>query len=212
MNKIFIIWFLILCSSTFGQISPIEDKANLKKFLNEFVSDHNKQALEKGGIGVQFTGNFESLPVDLENSLSENFPNHKFAIANMLYFHYTGYSVKLILVSEIISHKVTAYAWNLPFSGVSDSFRKILSNYQASSEKDALAKVKVLSRLLVYTGNGNVGEIKYENGKISSELFYEYSGKKEPFRILKVDLDKDFQFGKIELINPVDNKEGSEIF
>lgn len=204
--------FLLLAVPSLSQSNQIDtEQDKIKMFMTTFTVENNKRAERIGSIAVEFTGEFESLPVELEKSLLDAFPNHKFVLAKMLKFHNNWHPENLIIVTDKGSNEVTSYAWDLAFSGVSDSFRNILSLYQAKSKEDALSKVQVLSELLVFAGGGKVGKVESKKGIISSELYFSYSEGDKPFRILKVKSDKHFRFGRIAFINPVGGKEGSAL-
>jgi hypothetical protein len=203
--------FLLLTIPVLSQSTQLNtERDQIKTFLTNFTIEHNKRE-QSNGIAVEFTGEFQPLPSELEKSLLEAFPSHKFVAAKMLKFHNNWRPETLIVVANKDSGKVTSYAWDLAFSGVSGSFRNILSFYRAKSKEDALLKVQVLSKLLVFVGEGKVGKVESKNGMISSELYYSYSEGDEPFRVLQVKLDKKFRFGRIALINPKSGKDDSAV-
>jgi hypothetical protein len=189
-------------------------------FLKEFVIEHNKNAERRGGIGVEFTGKFKELPAELAKDLSSSFPDHQFIVAKMNKFHMGIYPETLLLITDAQTGIVTSYAWDLPFDGVSDSFRKFLNFYNAKSKIDAIKKVKALSDVLIFVGEGRVGNVEIKRNAcfscwvqkdlVVSELFYSYQPGDIPFRILEVQINDKLKFGDIKLINPFDGKEGSK--
>jgi hypothetical protein len=203
--------FLLLSSPALPQtLSSDVKREKVIKFLSNFTAQHNKHAAQSGGLAVEFTGDFELLPNGLEQSLLASFPNHRFVIAKMLKFHNNWAPVVLLIVTDNNSGEPVAFAWDLTFDNASDSFRGILSSYQAMSKKDALSKVRALSELLVLSGHGRVGEVKSKSGSISSELYF-YTEEHKPWRVLRVSLDKQLRFGRITLINPKSGEDDSEI-
>lgn len=180
----------------------------IDSFLKTFVPEHNKHE-KHGGIPVQFTGEYTTIPDELQQSLLATFPKHRFVVANMLYFHYTWYpGVHLFIVTDKDTGDVVSYAWDLWFSGVSDSFRGLLAQYRASSKQEALSKVQSLSELLVFPTKGRVGKLENKSGAIYSEL---YIRSDSPWRILRVKLDRRLRFGQMALINPQTGKDASRL-
>ena len=184
----------------------VEKQDKLRVSLDKIVEQFNERQ-KNSGVPVEFTGKFATLPNELENSLSLAFPNHKFVIAKLNFFHWSWQpGVHLFLVTDKDTGDVVSFAWDLWFSGVSDSFKEFLSQYSASSSKDALSKVETLSNLLVFPTNGRVGKVKKKKGFLTSEL---YVRSDDPWRVLKVRVDKKFRFERIAFVNPKDGKEDS---
>lgn len=216
-----ILSFSGLNTTVFAQhTDPEINTQNAVNFLKTFVIEHNKNAERGRGISVEFTGGFIELPTELKSDLSVNFPNNQFIIAKMTKFNTSPYPETLLLVADTKSGNIISYAWDLAFDGVSDSFRNTLNFYNAKSENDALGKVKVLSNLLTFLGEGKIGKATIkrnhfffcwiEKDVISSELFYPYQPDGKPFRVLQVSLNNKLKFGEIKLINPFAGKEGSK--
>jgi hypothetical protein len=194
------IWAILTLSQT-SLSAPHQD--GISDYLKRFATEYNR-GQRSGGIPVNFTGDFTELPDNLNTALLRAFPNHRFVVANMLYFHYTWYpGLHLILVTDKATGNVTSYAWDLWFNGVSDSFRDLLSLYPSKTDGDALSKVKVLSELLVFPTNGCIGKLENKNGLISCEL---YIRSDEPWRVLRVRRDGQIHFGRTALINPKNGK------
>jgi hypothetical protein len=86
-----VILILLAPASALAQ-SPEQDLMlnKIKVFLDEYTVEHNERE-KKSGIPVEFTHEFASLPENIEKSLLTSFPNHKFTVAKMVYFHWTWY-------------------------------------------------------------------------------------------------------------------------
>ncbi len=203
------IGFLAFCVITSYSIhaqttqNPKEDK------IVRFVKDLIVKLNNKKSLTYSFTGEFRTLPEDLEKSLTTNFPKHRVKVAALEYFHYSSMPTSIIVVTDAESGEVLSYCGDIFVFGCDESepFYDLLSAYEARSKKDALEKVRVLSKLIVYP-DWRVRRVYMKGKTIYSEFD---TGLKDPWRILKVSLDKQKRFSRFVIVNPRE-KNAKKIF
>ena len=179
-----------------GQSVPDSAQDKVARFVEDFVVKMNKEK----SLAYKFKGEFRTLPEDLEKSLLENFPNHRFRVAVLWYSHYSEMPTSLLVVTDTNNGEVLSYCGDIFVFGCDDSapFSYLLSSYRAVSKKDALEKVTVLSKLIVYP-DWRIRRVYIKGKTIYSEF---ETGLKDPWRILKVSLDKQNRFSRFVIVNP----------
>jgi len=144
----------------------------------------------------RFTGEFRSLPENLQAELEHAFPKYKFFIANMeVYLDPPTKKHDLILVTDAESGTVVSFVWFFSWTMPSASFEQILLGDKVKSKEETLNRVKSLAELIVYTGNGKVGKATLQKGKITVEML----NGEEVFRILEVKIDKESRLGRLTI-------------
>lgn len=135
----------------------------------------------------RFTGEFRSIPDDLEAELESAFPKSRFLIAEMEV--YTDPPVRkrdLVLVTDGTTGVVTGFIWFFGWTMPSASFQRLLLGEKVTSKQRTLSQLRTLAKLIVYTGSGRLGKAYVRKAKISVELI----AREEVFRTLEVRIDR----------------------
>lgn len=166
-------------------------------FLNASEELHNSV---KYGFTSHFTGEFRTIPNELQSELSQNFPEYKFYIAKMLVLIDPPLvEYDLILITNASTAKVEGFIWgNYWMIRPSKSFEKVLKSHQAKSEEEAISQMKTFAKLIVFTNNDQIGNAKIQNGKVKVELIRG----KGVFSILEVEMNKCLQFDRLTITQP----------
>ena len=190
-----VLLFLLLigCTATLAQKTNESEK--VENYLNSYLKSFNDRP---GTLRNHFVG-FLNIDEALKTQLENHFPYHHFYVAKTLFSHWItdDGSANVLVVTDSGSGDIVGVRWAIWFSGGTESFDHILESYRASSRADALEKVSVLSRLLVSLNGWEVGNVKQKGMTIVAEL----GGSIDPWRLLKVDVDRKFKFGKLSFVN-----------
>lgn len=174
-----------------------QDEAQRKKLVEYLESQELK--IQKS-FTCSFTGEFLSIPEDLQGQLAQAFPEYRFHIAKMVVFiDLPPKKYDLILITNTATEEVEGFVWgNYWTLPPSVSFEGILKGHQAKSKEEAISKIKTLVMLLVHTSNDTVGNAKIHRGKVKVELIRGDG----VFRILEVKIDKRLRFGRLAVTGP----------
>lgn len=147
----------------------------------------------------RFTGTFPSIPEELQKELTQSFPQYKFLLARMeSTLHVTAVPLDLVIITNAETGSVVGYVWDFSWALASVSFERLLIGQQAESKNEALNRINALAKLIVYTDQGCVRNLTVRNQSITVELMR--NGSTEPFRILRVEVDNHFKFGRMTLV------------
>lgn len=147
----------------------------------------------------RFTGTFPSIPEELQKELKHSFPQYKFLLARMeSTLHVTAVPLDLVIITDAESGSVVGYVWDFSWALPSVSFERLLLGQQAESKNEALNRINALAKLIVYTDQGCVRNLTMRNHAITAELLR--NGSSAPFRILRIEVDNHFKFGRMTLM------------
>lgn len=174
-----------------------ETRDKVVAFLN------NNQELRNysdNGFTSKFTGEYRSIPDELQSELNQNFPEYKFYIAKMnVLIDAPSKTYDLILIADAVNAEVKGFIWgNYWTLRSSKSFEKVLKGYQAKSEDEAVSQVKTLAKLIAFTNNDKIGDARIQNEKVKVELMRGGS----VFGILEVKINKNLQFDRLVITEP----------
>jgi hypothetical protein len=187
-----------------SQIASSSGQDAVSKYVENLVAKFN---VEKS-LAYRYSGGFNPIPAELEAALAAAFPQHRFKVAVVEYAHYQWHPASILIVQDAATGEALAYCGDVfVFGGQgSESFKEILSSYQAHSKEDALEKVALLAKLIVFP-DWRVGKVSMKNKMIEAEFDTGLQTPKRPFRILRVPIDEQHKFGRLAIVNPVSGKE-----
>lgn len=148
---------------------------------------------------------FPVMPKKLNEALLFAFPKHRFTHIKLEASLRSIVSIPadFILVSDANSGEIVGFI-SSTYRVASESFKNLLTAYQAKDKEDALNKVLILSELIAYPDDDRVGRVFFKGSKIHAEVI----GTFEPYLTLKVNVDSNLRFGWAKFINVKKGKEG----
>jgi len=190
-------FFLVIgCTVYFAQVPKEPEK--VKNYLDSYLASISERP---GSLRNHFVG-FLTIDDVMQTELQKYFPKQHFYVAKTLYTHWIkdDGSANILVVTNAETGEVVGHRWAIWFSGGSESFDHILETYEAASRDDAVKTVGLLSKLLVSLNDWPLGNVKLDGKTITAEL----GGTTDPWRLLKVKIDKKNKFGPMVFINPKD--------
>lgn len=189
----------LISTATFVSGQDKQDKS-LNKII-EFLNSSEELANYSDSRSVEFTGEFRSLPDEIQSELNQNFPEFNFYIAKVIVLiDWPPAKYNLILIANAVSGEVKGFVWaNYWMLSPSKSFQSLLEGLPAKSKDDAIAKMKTFAKLLVFANDDKkgdaIGNVKNKNRKIKVELIRGEG----VLGIVEVEIDKCLRFGRLRI-------------
>lgn len=169
----------------------------LKTFLE--TSDELRN-YSRNGYASTFTGEFGSIPENIQVELNRDLPEYRFHIARMsvqIDPPITKYD--LILVTSAHTGEVQGFVWgHYWMMPPSESFGQLLKGYQARTKDEALIKVNSFAKLIAYGASAEASQATVGQGKVKVKLLRGHG----VFGILEVQIDKRLRLGRLLITGP----------
>jgi len=111
------------------------------------------------GTSVEFTGEFATLPSDLERELGVIFPDIDFSIAKMLYLHWGLDPVDLLIAKDKKTGRIVTYLWSLWFTSPTSSFGRIFQSRQWVTVQELRGATVAVAKLVAHSMDGRIGDV-----------------------------------------------------
>jgi hypothetical protein len=158
--------------------------------------------LNREGILQTYDGRLENesvaMPKKLQEALLYAFPKHRFMHVRLETSMRSTAStiVDFSLFGKIDGGEPEGF-FSSTYRIASESFKDLLSAYQAKDKEDALNRVLILGELIAYLDDDRVGRVSWNGTTINAEVISTF----QPYLILKVHVDTRLKFGRVHFID-----------
>lgn len=200
MKKLFLILLILLTLRLCAPEVMAQDNPQQRKILEFLEREH---ILQKYDARLD---KFPVMPKKLSEALLYAFPKHRFTHVELDAGLRSIVSIPadFILVSNADSGEIVGFI-SSTYRVASESFKNLLTVYQAKDKEDALNRVLILSELIAaYPWDDRVGRVFFKGSEIHAEVISTF----EPYLILKVHVDSNLRFGRAKLFDVKKRKEG----